>query len=551
MTKRYTQGPCPCGVSSDAFTTYEDGSYHCFSCDSRDIPKEYHREKQEGKIVVPQQKEKQEDDQEVKRIWVAGKEEAFVSRNISENTVSRYGARLLRDAVGNPEAFLFPYPDEDNSICGFKTKSVAQYNGRSKYSFRGARKDEGLLFGMNLFPAGGRYVTITEGELDAMSCYEMLKSTKVPDPVCLSLKNGANSVSIFKHPTVYKFLNSFDNIILCFDSDSQGKKALENAVSILGNKKVKSVKMEKTRKDANQYLMDYQQADFIHRWWRAEQYKPKSILSFGQAWEKAKARKAVRSYPYPYDGLNKMLYGLRTEEVVTITAQTGVGKTQVIREFAKHFYENTDLSIGILSLEETPASASEGLVSTFISSPIHLPDTIYDEAHAEEIAKSIDQSKRIYYYDDFGSNEIDNVIEKIEFFVRALGCKIIFLDHISMIVSDQRHGDERKALDEIATKLKQSTVELDYNLHQIAHLNRDGEIRGTANIEKLSHAVINLDRNLEADSVQERNTTRMIVRKNRFAGRTGPACSLLFDTQTYRMSEVEEVEEENNATPAA
>ena len=40
---KFKQGPCPCGQSSDAFTVYTDGSYHCFSCGNNQIPKEYHK----------------------------------------------------------------------------------------------------------------------------------------------------------------------------------------------------------------------------------------------------------------------------------------------------------------------------------------------------------------------------------------------------------------------------------------------------------------------------------------------------------------------------
>ena len=45
---------------------------------------------------------------------------------------------------------------------------------------------EATLFGQNLFTGGGKYITITEGEVDAMSAYELLGSKWA----CVSIKTG-------------------------------------------------------------------------------------------------------------------------------------------------------------------------------------------------------------------------------------------------------------------------------------------------------------------------------------------------------------------------
>jgi twinkle protein len=52
--------------------------------------------------------------------------------------------------------------------------------------------------------------------------------------------------------------------------------------------------------------------------------------------------------------------------------------------------------------------------------------------------------------------------------------------------------------------------------------------------------VISLERNGQADDPVERNTTKVRVLKNRFAGATGPACSLLYNKETGRMFEIDD-----------
>jgi twinkle protein len=135
---------------------------------------------------------------------------------------------------------------------------------------------------------------------------------------------------------------------------------------------------------------------------------------------------------------------------------------------------------------------------------------------------------------------------------KGLDCKYIFLDHISILVSDQQNGDERKALDEIATKLRTLVQETGIALFMVSHLKRPGgtaheeggmtslsQLRGSAGIGQLSDMVIGLERNGQHEDPIIRNTTTVRVLKNRFSGLTGPACYLYYDKDTGRMLEVD------------
>ena len=131
-------------------------------------------------------------------------------------------------------------------------------------------------------------------------------------------------------------------------------------------------------------------------------------------------------------------------------------------------------------------------------------------------------------------------------------CKFIVLDHISMIVSSQEFGDERKALDEVMTKLRTLVQETDIALIVVSHLRRpDGkgheegavtslaQLRGSGSIAQLSDMVLGLERDSQNEDVAVRNTTTLRVLKNRFVGMTGPACYLYWDKDTGRLNEVD------------
>jgi len=134
-----------------------------------------------------------------------------------------------------------------------------------------------------------------------------------------------------------------------------------------------------------------------------------------------------------------------------------------------------------------------------------------------------------------------------------VGCDYVFVDHISIIVSAQSNGDERKAIDEIMTKLRMLVQETGISLVCVSHLKRPenrgheegaatslAQLRGSGAIAQLSDMVLGLERNGQADDATERNTTRVRVLKNRFSGITGKACALLYSHNSGRMVEIDE-----------
>jgi twinkle protein len=190
------------------------------------------------------------------------------------------------------------------------------------------------------------------------------------------------------------------------------------------------------------------------------------------------------------------------------------------------------------------------MMSLASDSPLHLPETVISE---EERRKAFDEtmgSNRLYFFQHFGSSAIENIVNRVRYMAKGLGCKYIALDHLSLIVSSQENGDERKAIDQVMTLLRTLVQETNISLFVISHLRRptgtgheDGattslsQLRGSGAIAQLSDIVIGAERNGQADDLRERNTTQLRVLKNRWSGETGPACRLIFNKETGRMFE--------------
>ena len=140
---------------------------------------------------------------------------------------------------------------------------------------------------------------------------------------------------------------------------------------------------------------------------------------------------------YPFEGLNKITYGLRPAELVTFTAGSGLGKTQVMREVVHHIIKSTEDNIGLLMLEETPVITSKGLMSVEANQRLHLPDVHVSDEEMKTYFDATVGTGRVFMFDHFGSNSIDNIVSRVRFLAKGLDCKYVVIDHVSIIVSDQ------------------------------------------------------------------------------------------------------------------
>jgi twinkle protein len=120
-----------------------------------------------------------------------------------------------------------------------------------------------------------------------------------------------------------------------------------------------------------------------------------------------------------------------------------------------------------------------------------------------------------------------------------------------MLVSSLAEGDERRAIDNIMTRLRSMVEETGAGVILVSHLrrvegNRGHEngvevnlshLRGSQAIAQLSDCVIALERNQQSEDELESRTTKLRVLKSRYTGDVGMATSLVYDPKTGRLSE--------------
>ncbi len=495
MTWTKTHQPCPCGKSSDAYSLDDAGRGSCFSC---------------GKNFKPER------ESELTHII-----QAIPSRGISLEAAKRFGIS------SNETEQVYPYHDEKGNHVADKVRTTGD---KSFYS-RGTIS-QGRLFGQYLFPSRGRAVSVVEGELDAASAWQLLGK----DFPVVSLKNGAAG-AVGDCKASFEWLNSFEDIVLCFDNDEPGQLWAERVAQMFEPNKVRILKLQQG-KDANEYLQAGLHKQFVHEWWRAPKYTPAGLKLGSQLWDDIVSTATPEAAPYPFQGLNDATYGIRLSELVLIDADTGVGKTSVVKEIEYHLLKHSKWGLGLLHIEESNVDTALGLMSIAGDKPLHLPPVRArtTQTDLETLYRSTVDTDRLVLWDHFGSNSIHEVLAKVRHMV-ALGCQCIVIDHLSIIVSDQS-GDERKQLDEISTKLKTLCMELKIALICVIHTNRQGLIRSSAGPEKLANIRIHLTRDVESSDPWVRNIIKGTMPKNRFCGITGPVLYAQYLPETGRLIEL-------------
>jgi len=445
-------------------------------------------------------------------------------RGISRRTFEHYKVFTKVDANGKPLKVDFPYGSH-HIIRGFDEKRDMVTTGDSS---------DVRLFGQDYFPPGcNESITITEGGYDALAAYEMLGTPAV------SIKSAQSARK--ECAAQIEYLNSFNKIYLCFDSDKPGQDATKDVAMLFDQNKLRIVKMG-AYKDANEMLEQGQQAKFRTCWNNARAYMPKEIIaSWDELTRALEEKEAAVIGSYPFKTLNEMAYQIRLGEFILFTAQEKVGKTEVIRAIEHHLLCTTDHNMGIIHLEEQERRSLQGLAGLHLGLPAHLPDAGVSNKDVMQCIKEMTKRDgRLHFYSHFGSDNPDVILDMIRYMVTVRGCKFIFLDHITMLVTGFEDEGERKKLDYLSTRLAMMTRELGFTLFCVSHVNDDGKTRGSRNIGKVADLLIHLDRDIEAENFTERNKTRLIIRGNRYAGQSGPAGVLNFDPKTYSLKELTE-----------
>ncbi len=516
--------PCPKCGSSDACGVFSDGHRYCYSCNTYFRPDG--SVKSEGvrvsKGCIPF-----EDLEEV----------SLTKRCIGKDTCSKF--KYFSTVYKGKPCQVACYYDDSGNLVGQKLRFPDK-------SFAVLGNISNRLYGSQLW-AGGKKIVITEGEIDCLTVSQ-LQGNKWP---VVSIPNGAQAAKKAIESNL-EYLENFEEVILMFDMDDPGRKASEECAKILPAGKAYIANLP--CKDPNECLSEGKGSEVLQAVWNAKPYRPDGIVSGTDLYEKCVTDidDLKDSVEYPWKALQEKTKGARHGELYVFTSGSGMGKSTILRELEYYFGVQRGELCGIVALEESTRKTGMELMSIHLNKRLILdPEGTDEDERSRAFAETIGNGN-FFLYDHFGSLDSGNLLSKLRYMIVSLGCKRIFLDHISIVVSGMdtdEDGGERKAIDKLMTNLRSLVEETGATMFVVSHLKRPekkgheegaqvslSQLRGSGAIAQLSDMVIGLERNQQGDNP---NVLTLRVLKNRFSGDTGISGYLYYDQDTGRLSDYE------------
>jgi twinkle protein len=460
-----------------------------------------------------------------------GEPQALPARGILEKTCRIYdyivGKYLLEPA------HIACYRDANGLIS-------AQHIRRQNKAFAWVGRVKGQkiqLFGQHL-GSSGRLI-ITEGEIDAMSVYQVL---------CEFTPFGRDSVTVASIPDGAQsakrsiseqllWVGKFDAVTMFFDMDEPGRKAAQECAEVIGGKA--ATVQAFPYKDANEALMAGDSKAIRDALLAAKRHRPEAIVHAPDMLSKMLSPERSKGIQFPWIGWNQYTLGIKPGELWLLAGGTNIGKSAISRSLSLDFARR-GIRNAYVALEESCETTLERMLSEELGlNPAFHADTPEERARRDPalIRDALSRfAPNLFLLDRHIDESFDSFVTSVKHYVVGEECKVVFLDHFSILADGiDLKSDQRRAIDKCIKELKSLCVHYNFSMVVVCHLSRDkdkvsaeegGEpqlyqLRGSQSLAQIPDYVVMLQRNPRSEDPIEANMTTCWLKKNRPMGRQG------------------------------
>lgn len=400
---------------------------------------------------------------------------------------------------------------------------------------------EPVLFGWQAIPANAREITITEGEIDALSAFDY---GYVAGSVPFGGGGGAKQQWIEND---FERMERFERIWIATDTDEEGEKAAEEIASRLGRHRCYRVTLP--RKDFNACAVDGVSKEEIAAAYanatnldpdglrRASDYTAEVVAQF---WPKDGDRPG---YEMAYGDLRGKLH-FRPAEMTLWTGASGSGKSQMLSDNVPAWIEQGS-RICMSSLEMKPHQTLKRCVKQALG--VDRPS----EPAIRETLQWLDRG--LLLYDLTGKAKVEQLLEIFGYAQAKYGCDMFIIDSLMRmgIASDDYNTQES-----VVYRLVDWCIEKNVHIHLVAHARKGDRDRGgppdTEDIKgamevganafnivsvwrnrKIEEELANAETDAQAKEIGNRPNVIMNVAKQRNGDFEGKV-PLWFDKDTYQ-----------------
>lgn len=445
-------------------------------------------------------------------------------RGFSEKTIKHF-------KIGSHDktTLMFPYYKNGN-LVNVKYRSIID-----KKTMWTEKNAEPTLF--NRDKTYGKTLILCEGEFDAAALREYRINA-------VSIPSGVSHFGWID--TEWDYLETFSEILLCFDNDDAGEQGARNVALKLGVWRCKLVVLPK--KDANQCLIDEIPRKDIQKCFDiAIDMKPESLVRTTYFWEEIKELldkgTDLFGLSTPWESLNDILKGWRGGEVTVWTGYNGAGKSTILNQVFIDAAKK-GAKICIYSGEMPPKRYLRWALIQCAGS-----DNLSQEESWEHLSWMED---KVFIVNVPENIKPEKLLNDFEYAARRYDVTHFIIDSLMTVSfqNEDEYGEQKDFMNELCKFVQTHDV----HVHLVAHPRKGSkdtdvpgkvDVKGSSHITDLAHNVIVLSRRDE-ESKQEARKKRKIptdaklyVKKNREFGNLG-SIKLMFSEETKSYTEKRE-----------
>lgn len=504
---------------------------------------------------------------------------SYFDKDVNEKIKKQTGVdsknyRGIRTETSRPFGVRYAYSEEDGSVVssyyptteGYEISGYKVRHHPKRFEGIGETGKDCELFMQFAFKnTTEQRVVIAAGEIDALSCYQMLadyQKSKGYEPIPVVSATIGESGSHKQIQAQYEWFSRFTKIIICADQDEAGKKAVDKIAKVLPKGKV--FVMTLPMKDANELLVNGKEKQFVNCFFTANSYTPDGIVGSGELMEKIKEAALVPKIPLPpfmHRLQNLMAGGIPLGTILTMGSMSGAGKSTISEEMVYYWVFHSPHKIGIVSLESDCAQYGTKILSRHISKKIDLIDdselkvNFLSSEEVEQKAQSLfrndDGTHRFHLIDerDGGLESLKNQIMEL---IVACDCRVIILDPLTDVLDGMSNDEQSVFMKWLKGMVKSHQV----TFILISHVRKSSsgtkanstgadlheeDFMGSSSIFKSSACNLLFTRNKEHEDEIQRNVTTMKMTKCRWTGRTAPVAGQFFySNETHTLYDYED-----------
>ena len=434
--------------------------------------------------------------QEGSRVWKWLTEE----RNISPDAIRAYGIGEGKYPYDKNSKLccIFPFVDSKGDIQMLKWRDPDD-----KSYIRTTAKSRKILFGIPAVPENQQTMYITEGELDAMTMFDMgYPAVSVPFGAKVANADNDPNAEWIEHD-YDTWIASHTNIVFASDSDEVGRQATESIARRLGRDKCQIIIWPDGIKDANEYISKgYDSVSFSEELLpEAQNMDPASLKSAkdyrNEIWECFyPSDDAQIGDPMPFGGDN-FPFRFRPGEVTVWTGYSKHGKTVLLNYMLVHLSQYGRRSC-LCSLEMKPEKNLQAIIRMGLARNKPESESQFDFA--------LDwASKHFWIYDRVGTATPTEVIEVFSYAAKKYGISHFVIDSLMRLDIPE---DEDSMLKALMNSLCDFAGTYNVHVHLVAHSKKPDQkfpekkgwptkhmVRGSVHITNIAHNVVVVWRN--------------------------------------------------------